>query len=374
MNAPDLPQNLLKALDVTAMLRTDPPDLEMLIPGLIPARKMGVFAAPAGFGKSYLALQWLMRLAARGHRVGLAEFEDDPDELHRRLVALRDGFNATELGRIEANLRIYVPNPTSGRLARLPDHLGELSETFAGCDLLVLDTLNRVASSSDENAAGPMGAVMLGADAVSRAINGAVLLLHHIGKGSNEISGKPLLQRLHQDTMRGSSAIGGAARFILTGAFLNEDDAEGAGLDPEEAQAGNLAGLCLSKCSSLPARKTHLYRRAPSGLLVPLEGSEEALNRLSHRAERSEAKEAGLPPRTLKTFRRIVEAGNEAAFSLDSPPDVRDKVTGTFWGKAADKSAGLRKLRMKLRNAGLIDDLGRLTPKGKSVANAEDVA
>ena len=160
--------------------------------------------------------------------------------------------------------------------------------------------------------------------------------------------------------------------------------AAGLGLLPEELEyyGPEKAKVRLSVLERLPERPNVRYVAVTAitptplgeGKTVTTIGLSEALHRLASKAEKAEGRELGIPRRALKTLRTIVEEGDEAVLTPDPPPELRAKVTNIFWGKHHDKNAALRNFRSSLRKAGLIDENGHLTQKGKSVANTEDAA
>ena len=271
--------------DVGRMLTEDPPPVRWLVEGLIPAGIVGVLAARAGAGKSMTALSIAMGLAsglgvlgrsvsrqeARG--VLFAGLEDDQGEFHRRLcrgmalLAEDSEWSSVHLENLKRRLVPLFPDRTSGASFCLEAQWRTLAERAAaipgGCGLIILDTLARMVNG-DENSAQDMRPFNEAVCSLAQATGAAVLSIHHVGKGHDGNSDKKLWQRLHPEALRGSSALEGAARFIIQMAALSPSEAQTAGLDPEGALRGAFVALHLSKMSSAEKGSTVLMERRQS--------------------------------------------------------------------------------------------------------------
>ena len=271
--------------DVARMLREDPPPVRWLVPGLIPAGTEGVLAARAGAGKSMTALSIAMCLAsglgvlgkevsqeeARG--VIFAGLEDDEEEFHRRLcrgiALLEEDPEWTPEHQKAMALRLVplFPNRASGESFRLKEQWEILAEKAkaipGGCGLIILDTLSRMADG-DENSANEMRPFNEAVSALAQTTRATVLSIHHLGKGNDGNSDKKLWQRLHPEALRGSSAIEGAARFIIQMAALSPSEAQAAGLETDSALRGAYVALHLSKISAAEKGSTVLLERRQS--------------------------------------------------------------------------------------------------------------
>ncbi len=132
------------------------PQLEWLVPGLIPMKKVTLFGGDGGTGKSLLALQLAASVASGEKWLGLEvkrgmalffSAEDDNDDLDRRTQAIAAA-EAIDLDRLDdlhlwsrAGLDALLANLASGQLepsklyAQLVDHISDLDVA-----LVVIDT------------------------------------------------------------------------------------------------------------------------------------------------------------------------------------------------------------------------------------------
>ena len=268
--------------DVGRMLREDPPAVRWLVPGLIPAGMPGILAARSNAGKSMTALMIGMGLASGlgvlGHSVSDEEargvlfvgLEDDEAEFHRRvrrgIALLEEDPGWTEAHREALALRLVplFPDRASHESFSLEAQWETLAQKAAaipgGCGLIILDTLSRM-MEGDENSAEHTRPFNEAVSALSQASCAAVMSIHHVGKGNDAPSDKPLWQRLHPEALRGSSAVEAAARFIIQMAALSPGEAQAAGLEPEVALKGGYMAFHLSKMSAAEKGSTILLER-----------------------------------------------------------------------------------------------------------------
>jgi hypothetical protein len=271
--------------DVGRMLMEDPPPVRWLVEGLIPAGIEGVMAARAGAGKSMTALSIAMGLAAglsvMGRTVSQEEargvlfvgLEDDQAEFHRRFrrgIALLEedpDWTPDLVENLSLRMVPLFPNRASGASFALESQWETLAEKAAaipgGCGLIILDTLARMVNG-DENSAKDMRPFNEAVSALAQATGAAVLSIHHVGKGHDGNSDKKLWDRMHPEALRGSSALEGAARFIIQMAALSPSEAETAGLDPQSALRGAFVAMHLSKMSAAEKGSTVLLERRQS--------------------------------------------------------------------------------------------------------------
>lgn len=272
--------------DVAKMLREDPPPVQWLVEGLIPAGAPGLFAARAGAGKSMTALLIALGLASGrgvlGRKVSpeaargvlYVGMEDDEPEFWRRL---RNGLDLMredpqwtprDEAQLEARLVPIFPRREvcgdfrlEGQWRNLRDLAGAIP---GGCGLIILDTFARL-SGGDENSAKETRPFLEAQNGLAHATGAAVMAIHHVGKGNDTPSDKALWQRLHPEALRGSSAIEGAARFIITMAALSPAEVERSGLEMEQAHKGGYVALSLAKMSQGEKGATLLLERRPAG-------------------------------------------------------------------------------------------------------------
>jgi len=366
--------------DLRRMLTEDPPPIRWLVPGLIPAGVPGILAGRASVGKSSTALLIGMSLAA-GHGVLGREvsreaargvvyvsLEDDQDEIHRRVRRVEEllAEDPTWTNEFPKNLAHrfvpLFPNRASGATFSLEAQWKEIADRAnaipGGSGLIVLDTLARL-SLGDENSSKDMRPFMEAMAALCDATGSTVMAVHHVGKGHDANSDRKLWDRLHPEALRGSSALEGAARFVIQLAAISPSEAEAMGLDTGDALRGAYVALALTKASSAEKGATVLMERRRAddpgaGFLCPHPESERMLAILQGQAA------------VIKLQRRdqvllaIAEAGNLGAVDKASE-------ASRIWPDSASPTRQWDKMTSGLRKAGLLSDL-HLTQAGWAAA------
>lgn len=363
--------------DLQRWMREEPPQVRWLLEGLIPAGVPGVLAARSNAGKSMTALSIGLGLASGLGALGLpvsadaargvvfVSLEDDDEEMHRRtrrgleLLAEDPRWTPQRAEALWSRFRVIFPDRRSGARFSLPDQWKSIARVAqgipGGCGLIILDTLARL-SEGDENSASEMRTFGDAQAALAQVTGAAVLTIHHVGKGNDTLSDRKLWQRLHPEAMRGSSAIEGWCRFILTMAALSPQEAAQAGLDGADAMAGSLVALKLAKASQSEKGGILLLERrqageAGAGFLTLHPDSERALAAIQ--GEAAVAK--------LHNRERVLLAIAEARGHLGKL-DQREAAK-LLWPDARDPYGQWRKSIGELRKAGLLGDL-HLTDAG----------
>lgn len=169
-----------------------------LIAGEIPAGGLTVLYGDSGCGKSFLALDYALRVAQEANVVyiageGLAGYPD-------RLLAWRNHHRLP----IDRFHLVDEAIPLLDELA-----VGEFCAIAAALSprLIVIDTLARCMLGGDENSARDMGLFIAACNRIQRESGAAVLVVHHTGKNRNG--------------ERGSSALRGGADSMIE---LSNDD------------------------------------------------------------------------------------------------------------------------------------------------------
>lgn len=195
-----------------------------------------VVSGPGSAGKSSLMVAWASALALgcpfhnfrslEPMRVGTYNVEDDADEQKRRFSAM-----AIQLGvpvsRFMDRLAILGPQgigtllhmtPDGRLLVNTPvmDRLEEWVEAF-GPDVLILDPFVEL-HAEEENDNTAVRAVMARFRSMAISYKMSIVLLHHARKGAST-PGDP-------DSLRGASAIVGAARVALTLNVMTDEEAD----------------------------------------------------------------------------------------------------------------------------------------------------
>lgn len=183
------------------------PPLEYLVPGVLPRRGLGFLYGPSGHGKSFVALDMGLSVAAGIAYAGRPVIRADV------LYVVAEGTSGVSK-RIDA-WRAHNPHADLGaRFRVLPEAvnladpngvdtgaLAAICEEF-GSRLVIVDTMARAMTGFDENSARDMGVFVANAELVAKAIDGLVLPVHHTGKDVTK-------------GMRGNTAAYGGADVVI---------------------------------------------------------------------------------------------------------------------------------------------------------------
>lgn len=218
------PSEILRILDVGAMVRTAPPEVPWVIEGLAVAGALTLISGKEGEGKSLLT----MALAAgvgSGHDiagfachqsdVAIIDAENGEYEIHRRVKSL--GLPSIGVDVVEAD---------GFHLGRDLDAL-EAFLVDAKPGLVILDSFRSLWPGGEENDSGAVAAVLDPLRNLLRRLGVAGILLHHVSRAGNDY--------------RGTSAIGAA---IELGFRL--------GRDPDDPEARDRRSLRCFKCRPAP--------------------------------------------------------------------------------------------------------------------------
>ena len=174
-----LPFRLLSLADIDNL-----PDPEILIDGLIDHGTVTKLVGESGKGKSFVAIDWSLCIAAgrrwQGRRVRRGRV---------LYIAAEGAFGLKK--RIQAWTRIHGPVPADS-FVLIPDavqladagHLQALIKVAKDFDVVVIDTLARTSAGLEENSAKDMGVYMNNAYKVrdsAREAGATVLIVHHTG-------------------------------------------------------------------------------------------------------------------------------------------------------------------------------------------------
>lgn len=153
-----------------------------------------VLYGPPKSGKTFLALDWALRIATRtewhGHAVMggpvLYVSGEGAGGLHSRIAAWHKA-NGTDTS------KLYVI-PFAARLLN-PDHVGQLLDDVmaTGARLLVIDTLARSMAGADENSAQDMGQAIAALDRIRQDVGCGILVVHHSGVDGSRPRGSTAL-------------------------------------------------------------------------------------------------------------------------------------------------------------------------------------
>ena len=167
-----------------------------LVEGLIPNNGVGVLYGPSSAGKSFVAVDWAVRMAS-GRQVmdrytipaGVLYFAAEGHSgLRKRIHAARqvhcvDG-HAAPFNYLPAFLDLSKAD--TGDVQRLTDYAasiaGEMAERGAPLRVIIVDTLAAAAPSADENVSREMGPIMLSFHRMAAQLDCVVMLVAHTGK------------------------------------------------------------------------------------------------------------------------------------------------------------------------------------------------
>jgi hypothetical protein len=211
-------------------------------------RFVSVLVSPGGVGKSALAMGMAVALASGrgilGERVHhsvpawVLNLEDPLDELNRRLAALlmQHGVAPEEIrdrlflhsGRAR---RLCMARVGSDGVVEHPDQAAIVNAAKSrGIGLIVVDPFVK-SHGLDENSNAHMDAAATAWAEVADITGAAVLLVHHVRKGS---AGPGQAARPDVEAARGGKALTDAARAAFILAAMTAEEAEATGISPRE--------------------------------------------------------------------------------------------------------------------------------------------
>ncbi|MEM7025668.1 MAG: AAA family ATPase, partial [Pseudomonadota bacterium] len=195
-------------LDPTLWDGVAPKDREFLIDGWLPSGCVTLLSGDGGIGKSLVAMQAATAVATGTPFLGLKTTkapvlaiyaEDDPDELHRRQLSICDAFEISmkDLGGMRLAGRVGENNVIAradhnASYVQAEDLWVSIANRAVemGARLVILDNIAQMFAGNEVNRTEVTQFVALCAR-LAKQINGAVLLLGHVGKGetAKEYSG-----------------------------------------------------------------------------------------------------------------------------------------------------------------------------------------
>lgn len=154
-------------------LRNLPP-IEWIVPGEIPERGVTVLFGPSGAGKSFLALDYALNIAQADPVLYMA---GEGEYGYRQRVAAW----CEHHGKTEGHLYMSI-----GAVQVMES--GDLNEFLAvnaaiKPRIVIIDTMARSMVGADENSTRDMGMFIRACEQIKRALDSAVLIIHHTNKG-----------------------------------------------------------------------------------------------------------------------------------------------------------------------------------------------
>ncbi len=216
------------------------PSPRWLIEDILPEASLAVIYGPAGHGKSFVALDMALCLAAglqwhgqilRQGRVAYALGEGG-GSFKYRVQAWALGRNGEQFSRCTDTFKLCPAVPYLVQAENLGEFLNALKALDPQPKLVVLDTLARCLLGADENSAKDMGAAVEAMDAIRRVTGASVLALHHVPKDKER--GGP----------RGSTALAGGADVLIA---CTADPAQNVTLKIEKQKDGERHAPILLK-------------------------------------------------------------------------------------------------------------------------------
>jgi hypothetical protein len=229
-----------------------------------PVGKVTVLAGPGGVSKSMLMLH-LLAYGAMGQSWGgfkvqgplrgiYVSYEDDKQELHKRVHGLAEAIKAQDgglgdalydvKGLLQKNLLLYAADDEALRwlLMTKPDMRGAPERTarvewlvgfvrHARMKVLVLDPVVYT-HTLEENNSQEMSSYMQMLNYIAKAADCAVVVLHHMAKTAQWAT----LEEIHQGSIRGASAFADNSRSVGVMVGLPPKDAARYGMAPEQAR------------------------------------------------------------------------------------------------------------------------------------------
>lgn len=223
-------------LDLKEAFEIPPPPLDFVVAGL-KSGTVAILASPGGMGKSFLALEIAMGIAAPGADKDLLDLgitshgpvlmlnaEDPLDVLRERVFNIGRFLEPEIHAAVQAGLTIKSMRGAQPNLLN-PGWVDAITKAAEGKRLVVIDTFSRF-HSGDENSNQDMADVIGSCERITERSGTCLMALHHTSK-SAAVNG---LQSSQQST-RGASAIVDNARWQSYLEGLSEKEAGNLGIE-----------------------------------------------------------------------------------------------------------------------------------------------
>lgn len=177
---PPKPEPKFKLLDGEAL--RDLPPLKWRIRGVLPEQGVAAIYGPSASGKSFLAFDMATAVADGqtwfGHRVNNAPVIYLGLEGEAGFKLRAEAWEVSRGRSLPKNLWMVLQG------FRITDPLDvlELAKVVPKGSVIIIDTMNRAAPTSDENNSKDMGEILEGLKTLQRKSEGLVVVVHHTGK------------------------------------------------------------------------------------------------------------------------------------------------------------------------------------------------
>ena len=168
---------LLSGNDLRAL-----PPVKWRLKGVFPYEGLAALYGPSASGKSFLALDLSIALSEGNNWFGLRTTQS------KVIYVALEGESGFK-NRVAAwELENQRPLPSNMSMVMQPfqitnsSNVDELAGTVPHYSVLIVDTLNRAAPTSDENSSKEMGEILQACKRLQGLIGGLVVLVHHTGK------------------------------------------------------------------------------------------------------------------------------------------------------------------------------------------------
>lgn len=181
-----------------------PTDGDWLVKAVLPTRGLVGIYGPSRAGKSFLTLEWCLRIAhgeevlgIRTRQTGVAYVGAEAAQgLRKRIRAWMVENGRADLGDGEGapfaliGRGVDFSSPEAPDVAELisllTDAAIEFKERGASLGVVVIDTMARATPGADENSSADMGAVLAAMERIAEALGVLVVVVHHTGKDASK--------------------------------------------------------------------------------------------------------------------------------------------------------------------------------------------
>ena len=162
---------------------------EWVIKGLIPCDSVGLVIGPPGSGKTFVLIDavfaairnvpWRDRRTKKAKVLYICAEGENSFRLRLRAYCKEHGIEDID------DLAVLAAAPNFSDKKEVKKFIRDVRAFGISFDLIVVDTLSQCAPGADENAAKDMGELLANYKHIQRALNAAIVLVHHTGKNAS---------------------------------------------------------------------------------------------------------------------------------------------------------------------------------------------